>query len=270
VYLDLDPGFTQYWLAGGGSGSRLAGHDLFYTVGENIGRANCDIPTSGIPWHPIRQPVVLDPCPASPAAEPGKFTTVATWRGPYGPLHIGDQVYGLKVHEFRKFLDLPQRTGCSFELALNMYPEDWKDREALQAHGWRLVDPVAVAGDPDDFDGYIRSSGAEFSAAQGVYVHTCSGWFSDRSARYLAAGKPVLLQDTGFSHNLRVGEGLLAFTTLEEATEGARRIVGEYRAHSAAARSLAREHFDAEAILGRFLSEVMATPCLREAHYVAL
>jgi hypothetical protein len=151
---------------------------------------------------------------------------------------------------------LPERSGQPFELALAIHPADEKDLDALQAHGWRIVDPRAVAADPLAFRQYVQDSGAEFSVAQGIYVETSSGWFSDRTVRYLASGKPVLVQDTGFGHTLPVGEGLLAFRSLDEAVAGAEEIVRNYAHHCRAARVLAEEYFASDHVLGRLLEEV--------------
>jgi hypothetical protein len=197
-------------------------------------------------------PVVLEDWPVAPSAEPNRFTTIATWRAPFGSIDHGGRTYGLKVHEFRKFVTLPEESPQRFELALDIHPGDFADLERLRGHGWEVVDPHAVAGDPDAFRAYVQASGGEFSVAQGVYVDTACGWFSDRSTRYLASGRPVLLQDTGFSRVLPAGEGLVAFTTLEEAVAGANDIVARYSEHSAAARRIAEEQFAAPAVLGDF------------------
>ena len=159
------------------------------------------------------------------------------------------------MHEFRKLIELPERSPHSFEIALDIHPGDASDREALERHGWRLVDPSQVAGDADSFRAYIQGSGAEFSVAQGVYVETACGWFSDRSVRYLASGRPVLVQDTGFSRLLPTGEGLVAFGNLEEAVAGAEDIVARDPEHAAAARRIAEEHFDSDRVLARFCAE---------------
>lgn len=256
AYVDLDPGFTQFWHAAGNQGARLAGHDHYFTMGENLGRPACRVPTAGIPWRPIRPPVVLDEWPAVNGDEPGLFTTIATWRGPFGPVTHEGTTFGLKVHEFRKVVELPERVPFEFEIALGIYPDDSKDLDALKAHGWRIVDPKQAVPDPETFRRYVQQSSAEFSVAQGVYVETEVGWFSDRTVRYLASGKPALVQDTGFSQNYPVGEGLVPFRTLEEAVAGADRIMRDYEAHCQAARALAQEHFDSDKVLERFLAEV--------------
>jgi hypothetical protein len=258
AYVDLDPGFTQFWHAAGDAGARLDGHDFYFTVGENVGTPACPIPTGGIRWRPVRQPVVLDHWPVS--EEGDRFTTVATWRGPYGPVQHGGKTFGLKVHEFRKFIELPERVPQTFEVALDIYPAEEKDLNLLRDHGWRLVDPRVAASDPATFRRYVQGSGAEFSVAQGVYVETESGWFSDRTVRYLASGKPALVQDTGFGRNYPVGEGLLAFRTLEQAVAGVERISRDYERHCRAARALAEEYFDSDKVLGRFVEEVGVAP----------
>jgi hypothetical protein len=256
AYLDLDPGFTQFWHAANQDGARLAGHDFHFTIGENIGTPGCGIPSGGIRWRHTRQPAVLNGAPAVTTPWTGRFTTIGSWRGPYGPVQHGTTTFGLKVHEFRKLLDLPQRAAAEFEIALDIHPADARDLDQLRAHGWRVVDPMQVVPDPQSFDDYIQGSDAECSAAQGVYVATNSGWFSDRTVRYLAAGKPVLVQDTGFSHIYPVGEGLLAFRTVEEAASGVEAIQRNPAHHQRAARALAVEFFDSNAVIGRLLDDV--------------
>lgn len=262
AYIDIDPGFTQFWHAAGNDGARLAGHDLYFTIAENIGRQGCTIPVDGIPWRPTRQPVVLDDWPAGPGGgHPApRFTTVGSWRGSFGPVRHEGRTYGVKAHEFRKFLPLPGLTGSRFEIALAIDPADGKDLEALVRSGWDVVDPGLVAGDPMRFGEYIRGSAAEFSVAQGIYVDTWSGWFSDRTARYLASGRPALVQETGFREHLPVGEGLVSFRTLAEAVEGATRITRDYDVHASAARAIAEEHFDSDRVLGRLVEQAGVSP----------
>jgi hypothetical protein len=255
VMVDLDPGFCQFWHAAGNQGDRVGAHDLHFTVGENVGSPGCPIPTSGIRWEKVRQPVLLDDWPLLPVGNIERFTTVANWRGPFGPVEFGGVTYGLKAHQFRKFIELPRRSGHSYEIALTIHPADELDRKTMVDHEWRLTDP-RVVDTPEAFRAYVQSSAAEFSVAQGVYVDTQSGWFSDRSVRYLASGRPVLVQDTGFSRNLPVGEGIVAFRTTEEAVAGADRIVGDYASHAAAARALAETYFSAERVLARFCEQI--------------
>ena len=255
AYVDLDPGFTQFWHADGTGGSRLEGHDVYFTVGENIGRPDCPIPTCGLDWKAVRAPAVLEEWPVAGAGDTDRFTTIGAWRGPFGPVHFDGHTYSLKVHEFRKVIELPRRAPQRFEIALDIHPGDERDREALETNGWRLVDPRTTVPGPLEFREYVQGSGAEFSVAQGIYVETNSGWFSDRTVRYLTSGRPVLVQDTGFSANLPVGEGLLAFTDLDEAVKGAERIARDYEGHRQAARAVAEGHFDSDTVLSRFLEE---------------
>lgn len=249
VYVDLDPGYTQFWIESGIEGSRLEGHDAYFTVGENIGAPGCPIPTCGLEWLPLRQPVVLEHWPVSTSGDHDRFTTIASWRGPYGRVVHGGRTFGLKAHEFRKYIDIPRLVDANFEIALEIHPGDERDRDSLDAHGWRVVDPRDVVPDPAAFRAYVQASGAEFSVAQGIYTETGSGWFSDRTVRYLASGKPALVQDTGFSRNFPTGVGLCSFRTLEEAVAGARSILSNYAAHARASRALAEEYFDSDKVL---------------------
>jgi hypothetical protein len=259
VFVDLDPGFTQIWHSEGGNAAGLDGHQLFFTVGENVGTGRCELPTGGIEWRPVRQPVVLERWPMEEGGELFSFTTIASWRGAYGRASWGGRSFGLKAHEFRRFTDLPGRAGMPFRIALDIHPADGADTAALEARGWELIDPAAVATTAG-FAGFVRSSGAEFSAAQGIYVDTRSGWFSDRTVRYLACGRPALVQDTGFGDHLPVGEGLLSFRTLDEAVEGAQAIAGHYPRHRAAARRLAEEYFAPEPSLRPVLESAGVSP----------
>lgn len=260
VFVDLDPGFTQIWDASN-QGGNVEDHDFWFTVGENIGGADCLIPT-GRPWRPTRQPVVLADWPATPAPASGvaRFTTVGSWRGAYGPVVHAGRTFGVKAHQFRRFLPLPQRAPGTYELALEIHPADEKDRIALEEHGWCLTDVTRAAGDPWAFRRYVQESDAEFSVAQSMYVDTVSGWFSDRTVRYLASGRPALVQDTGFSRVYPTGEGLLAFTSLDDAVAGAKAILADYDGHCRAARALAEEWFAADRVLGRLCEEVGVAP----------
>jgi hypothetical protein len=259
AYVDLDPGFTQFWHVQGTLGAQLDGYTHYFTVGENIGTADCSIPKGGIDWRPVRQPVVLDDWRVVKSAEPWRFTTIASWRGSYGPVQVGDKRYGLKLHEFRKFIELPRLVGREFEIALDIHPAEERDLQLLRENEWQLVDPKRVAGDPIQYRRYVQDSAAEFSVAQGIYVDTNSGWFSDRTVRYLASGKPVLVQDTGFARYLPVGEGLLTFRTLDEAVAGAQSIAADYGRHSRAARRIAEEYFESGKVIGQILEQIGMT-----------
>lgn len=256
VYVDLDPGFTQFWQEAGSSAARLERHHLHYTVGVNVGTPRSAIPTCGLTWRPVRQPIVLDEWPVSNAGDPRRFTTVATWRGPYGPVERDGVRYGVKVHEFRKVLDLPRCVDARFELALDIHAAESRDRAALAGNGWHVVDAPSVVPDPDSFRAYVQTSGAEFSVAQQIYVETNSGWFSDRTVRYLASGKPALVQDTGFAPQLPAREGLVAFRSRDEAIQGASRILEDYDGHCRAARAIAEQYFDARRVLGDLVEDV--------------
>ena len=256
VFLDTDPGFGQMWreldLA-----DVFAGHDAHVTVGERIGRADCAVPTCGLRWVTTPQPVVLAEWPALPALAGRGFTSVASWRGAYGPVDYRGRRYGLRVHEFRKFADLPRRSGADFELALDIHPDEQADLCLLGDGGWSLVDPAQVAPSPAAYRRYIQDSRAEFMVAKGMYVESRSGWFSERSICYLASGRPVLAQDTGLGELYPVGEGLLTFTTLDEAAAGVEDISARYRCHAEAARALAEERFDSDKVLTRLVEKIL-------------
>jgi hypothetical protein len=255
IYFDDDPGYTQFWHASGTSAAQLEGHDAYYTVGAGIGHASCSIPTGGIPWKPTPPLVVLDQWPAAELPPARGFTTIASWRGAYGRVAFAGRTFGQKAHEFRKFVELPQQTGQRFEIALEIHAAENNDIAQFENHGWQLTDPGEVAL-PDAYQRYIQTSAAEFSVAQGIYIETRSGWFSDRTACYLASGRPALVQDTGFSRTLPVGEGLLVFRTLDEAAEGVLRITSNYERHCRAARDVAARCFDSDRVLGRILNEI--------------
>lgn len=256
VYYDDDPGYTQFWHAQGISGARLSDHEFHFTLGANVGKPTCPIPTSGIHWQVTRPPVVLEQWDAKPHPKLDRFTTVASWRGAYAPIQFNGSTYGLKAHEFRKMIELPQRSPYTYEIALQIHPGDGKDIETLRAHGWQLSDPFDASSSPSRFRQFIQRSGAEFSVAQGIYVDTHSGWFSDRTARYLASGRPALVQNTGFADEYSCGEGLLAFANLDEAVAGAERIAQDYPGHCLAARHLAEDYFDSDKVIGEVAKKV--------------
>jgi hypothetical protein len=253
VFLDIDPGFGQMWRELG-LVDLFSGHDDFVTVGGRVGESDCAIPTAGLTWLRTRPPVVLEHWPQRRDSGSGAFTSVVSWRGPFAPIEYEGTTYGVRAHELRKFAELPRRSGRTFELALDIHPDETRDLTLLEENGWDLVDPAEVAGDPDRYRDYVSRSLAELMIAKGLYVETRSGWFSDRSACYLASGRPVLAQDTGLEGLLPVGEGLLTFRTLDEAVVGVEAICGDYERHAAGARRIAEEHFDSDKVLSRLLA----------------
>jgi hypothetical protein len=256
AFVDLDPGFNQVWQA---TGTEM-GFDLhthFVTVGGRIGEGDCPIPTLGRGWIPTLPPVALEHWPVAPSRESGSFTTIGHWRS-YGSLEHGGIRYGQRAHSLRPLFDLPRRTGASFELALGIHPDEVEDLEALRENGWVLVDPERAAGSPESYAAFIRGSRAELGVAKSGYVASRSGWFSDRSACYLASGRPVVAQDTGFAELLPTGEGLLTFATVEEAAAGVEEVEGSWQRHARAARELAEEHLDARTVLSRLIEGLAA------------
>jgi hypothetical protein len=255
VFFDIDPGFPQMW-KDLGLADLFAGHDAFVTIGENIGRVDCQIPTCGLHWITTPQPVVLDEWPTGAESPRECFTAIATWRGAYGPVEYHGKSYGLRVHEFRKFFELPMKTAERFEIALDIHADETADLSRLRDNGWSVIDPRRTASDPCAYRAYVQSSKAELMIAKNMYVESRGGWFSDRSICYLASGRPVLAQDTGFSDNYPVGTGLVAFTTLQQAVEGARAITADYAKHSRAAREIAEQCFNSDIVLTRLLEKL--------------
>jgi hypothetical protein len=246
-FIDENPAFTQIKLAKGDSWLRylLDNHDVLFTYGCNIGQPGCSVPTAGYEWRATRQPLVMDLWPFSYTPGANAFTTVMSVR-PYDPIEYEGHTYGHKDVELMRFLHLPDLTPQPLELAVDV---DDQQREELVHAGWHLADPMKASGDVDQYRAYIRESRGEFSIAKNAYVQPRSGWFSDRSASYLASGKPVLLQDTGFPDWLPTGQGLLSFSTIREAADGLARINADYETHCRAARRLAEEYFDSDRVL---------------------
>jgi hypothetical protein len=253
AFLDLDPGWPQMW-AELGLHDGLAGHDAYLTVGGNVGRAGCGVPACGIDWIATPPPVLLDEW-ADGAVVGAGFTSVATWRGPNAPVEYGGERYGVRAHAFRELVGLPLGSEAEFRLALDIEPGDEADRELLECNDWRLEDPLAVAGDPDAYRAFVHGSAAELMVAKDMYVRTRSGWLSDRSVAYLASGRPVLAQDTGFAP-APDGGGLLPFATLAQAREGVAEILRDPAGHAQAARALAEERFGSDRVLGDLLERL--------------
>jgi hypothetical protein len=253
VFLDIDPGFGQMWQELK-LHALFKGHHQYVTIGENIGRADCAIPICGIDWITTRQPVVVGEWPVTARGE--RVTSVVSWRGPFGPVEFGGKIYGLRAHEFRKFVELPKNSAMEFELALDIHPAETKDLALLQENGWKSVRPEDVASDPWRYRQYVQQSAAELMIAKGMYVDTRSGWVSDRSICYLASGKPVMAQDTGLNGLYPVGEGMITFIDLDGALRAAREINENYEKHSHAARRMAEEYFDSDRVLTTLLKKL--------------
>ena len=255
TFLDIDPGFPQMWRELG-LADLFTGHDDFVTIGLNVGRPGCDVPACGLPWVTTPQPIVLEHWPVREANPAGPVTSVCTWRGDWGGVEYRGKTYGLRVHEFRRFVDLPRRVDHPFELAVDIHPNEAKDVALLDANGWKRVDPDAAAADPDAYQRYIAASSAEFMVAKNLYVETRGGWFSDRSICYLASARPVVAQDTGVREHFPAGRGLLTFSTVDEAAAALRDVFGDYARHAKAARAVAEECFDSDKVLTRLLGKL--------------
>jgi hypothetical protein len=253
VFIDVDPAFTQMQMANSVAKGRTSfAYDHYYTVGLNIGTPACSAPTAAKQWRTTYNPVVLDLFPCSPVKEDAPFTTVMHWQ-PYEPVTYGGRTYGQKDVEFTKFITLPKLANTSLEVAVS---GENVPREELRGYGWELRSPGAVTKTVDSYVDYICESRGEFSVCKNAYVATNSGWFSDRSAAYLACSRPVVMQDTGFSNQLPCGRGLFAVRTVEEAVAAIGEISAHLDQHSKWARELAAEYLRTEVVLGRMLREL--------------
>ena len=267
--IDTDPMFTQVQYVSqqmftpGSPGLRelVDAHTHCFTFGESVGRPDCLIPDCGIAWRPTRQPVRLDLWkPAGPVRDGSAYTTLMNWTAGK-PLAHGGDTWGQKDVEFHKVFALPSRVP-EIPLAVAVGQtggagEPFPAEEA-RAAGWRVLDPQASAPDCAGYQSFIAGSRGEFSIAKETYVKARTGWFSCRSACYLAAGRPVVTQDTGWSAHLPVGHGLFAFATLEEAAEALERVEADPATHARAAREVAEEFFDSRRVLARLLCEMDA------------
>jgi len=265
VLVDTDPVFTQTrHLADPAARARAARHTAFFSFGENVGEHGCTIPIDGFPWRPTRQPIVIDAWTAAPGRIDGPLTTVMQWESYRAAEHDGIR-FGMKGESFEPYLDLPARSGRRFEIAVGSRHEP---RARLERHGWTVLDPREPTRDPWTYQDFIRESKAEFSVAKHGYVVSHSGWFSERSAAYLASGRPVVIQDTGFSRWLKTDVGVLSFTSLDEACERLDALDRDYDRHCAAARAIAETYFESDAVLTRLLQQ--ACEVRQERHYAAV
>jgi hypothetical protein len=257
AYLDLDPAFNQLWSAVQGINMRFCGHTHFVTVGQGIGDPDCPVPTCGLTWLKTLQPILLDRWPATKHVATKALTTIGNWRG-YGSIQYQGAFYGQKAHSLRQFLTLPSLTSEPLRLALAIHPSETSDLTALAAHGWQLLEPARVAGSPEKYQQFIQGSKAEFGIAKSGYVLSRCGWFSDRSVCYLASGRPVIAQETGFSRYLPTGEGLFAFENNDEVLGAIEKLNTNYSKHAHSARALAEDYFDSDKVLPRFLDQIGA------------
>jgi hypothetical protein len=255
AYLDLDPAFVQLWHAAEGVDMRFDAHTHFVTIADSIGRPGSKIPDCGREWLPTLPPVVLDRWPFARGEHNYEVTTVGHWRS-YGSVHHDGVHYGQKAHSLRPLIDLPARAPGRFALALAIDSGETGDLDALRGNGWRLLDPAHVAATPEDYRRFVQGSWAEFGLAKSGYVVSDSGWFSDRSAVYLASGRPVIAQDTGFGRRLPAGAGLLAATSADDVIRALVALDADYEHHRAAAREVAVEHLDSDRVLGSLLDRL--------------
>ena len=260
-YVETDPIYEQMRVANGDAESHafLAAHDVLFTYGELIGTPLCAVPAGPFRWIPTRPPVVLDcwsdgAAVAAHAPRPAaSFRSIATWENKGKDVAFRGQIYHWSKHvNFVRMIDVPRLAGETFELAMD--PLDAGVRADLAAHGWRLVDPRPVSADLDAYRAFVRGARGEFTVAKDIYVRPRSGWFSDRSVCFLAAGKPVVTQETGFSSVIPSGRGVLAFSDVAGAVEAVRKVDADYALHAAAARTIATEHFAAERVIGKMLA----------------
>ncbi|HZS83670.1 MAG TPA: hypothetical protein VFA50_12420 [Stellaceae bacterium] len=256
VFVDTDPGYEQARAAEGDAAARsyLGAHTHLFTYGENMGAADCPIPLLGFTWRATRPPVLLDLWDAGCVSAGPFFTSVATWESTGKDITIGGETYLWSKHvNFLRFLDLPRQTLQPCRLA--MWPPTQEIAARVREAGWEIVDPVPVSADMRPYRDFIVTSHAEFTVAKDIYVRARTGWFSDRSVCYLAAGRPVVTQDTGFSKRIPSTAGLFAFSTLEEIREAIGRINADYRRQCHAALEIAHEFFDADRVLRELLRQ---------------
>lgn len=258
VYFGTDPGHHEIAFAKGDENVRtlIEEHDDYVTYGENIGTPDCPIPPLPHFRARTRQPVLLDLW-RNRAPSKQAFTTVGNWKQAGRDVDFATEIYHWsKHHEFLKFIDLPERVGEPVELATGLTHLSIDERQLLESHGWRLLDAHPFTIDPWPYRDYIRSSRGEFTVAKDLNVRLRSGWFSERSACYLAAGRPVITQDTGFGKFIPTGEGLFAFNRIEEIVAAFEALRTDYEKHSRAARAIAEEYFRAETVLGKALLDL--------------
>jgi len=262
LFLDGDPMFTQISLAqepDSEYSQRVRLHERHFSFGMNIGRSDCHIPTAGLNWRPTVQPIALDwwektlMPPGTGHVADGAWTTVMNWAS-YAPKDFCGQLYGQKDVEFQDFMQLPELTKETFVLAMGQGVGQQRPTDLLESKRWKIIEPDIYLPDYASYHDFLTNSKGEWSIAKNGYVRSRSGWFSCRSACYLAAGKPVVVQDTGWSEHLPAGDGIMAFRTPEEAASAIDRVAANYAHHCDAARNFARKHFEASRICSALLT----------------
>jgi hypothetical protein len=254
VFIDKDPVFTQIRLIKDSVRREFAfRHTNFLSLAENIGLEKCTVPNDGIDWKASRHPIFLEAWPLLPPNRKGKFTTVMRWES-YPKQEFRGIIYGLKSDSFDDYFNLPKKSGSIFEIAVG---SPSAPRHLLKSYGWKLQDPIKITRFPWTYQRFIQKSKAEFSVAKHGYVVSNSGWFSERSASYLASGRPVLVQETGFSNWLDSEIGVIPFNSFDSAVAGIEEINSRYEIHCRAAREIAVEYFDAKKVLESLLEQVM-------------
>lgn len=253
ILIDTDPSFTQIrHIEERRYHSIAEAHTHFFSFGEHFGKPGCLMPNDGFDWKPTRQPIVMDLWNNNLSVPFANWTTVMQWDS-YDERVFNGIKYGMKSVSFQKFLDLPKTCNEKMELALG-----GKNNPAdeLRSHGWIISNPLQVALSDDDFGSYVKHSKGEFSVAKQGYVISKSGWFSERSANYLASGKPVILQDTGYSTDIETGNGIFAFNTMEDINSAFDKVNADYGRQCRYAREIAGEYFDSNKILTALLSRI--------------
>src|SRR4030095_14968315 len=257
LLVDTDPGFTQIrHLTDPAARARASQHTAFATFGENIGQPGGTVPDAGFAWIATRQPVVMDAWTSACGSIDRPLTTVMQWDSYRSQAHEGLR-YGMKADSFEPYLDLPSRTGEAFTIALG---GSQSVQKSLTGHGWTIVDSRLPTSDPWTYRDFITRSKAEFSVAKHGYVVGRTGWFSERSAAYLASGRPVVVQDTGFSRWLPCGLGVLPFLTPDDAASALEDLHLRYEKHCRAARELVAASFDSGRVLSRLIEQAYGSP----------
>jgi hypothetical protein len=229
----------------------LAAHDTHFTFGENVGASDCELPVEKFHWLSTRQPVAMELWEGHGAGANSAYSTITTWKNKGKDMQWrGDTWYWTKDREFKKFIDLPGLRPVTFELAAGVEPEVQK---YLNEKGWRQISSIEISRNVDLYRDYILQSRAEFTVARDQYVRPHTGWFSDRSACYLAASRPVITQETGFSKFLPTGKGLFAFRTMNDILQAVDRIESDYEGNCRTAREIAAEYFAAEKVVGSLM-----------------